>query len=624
MDYILLIIGIIIGAVVVFFIRKYKFEATKGVPQDKVDELVDKINNLNSEKSRSDEKILNLENNFIEAKTELTTAREKIPILQSELSKTKAEYENLKDAKIELTNANEKILSLQTELSKTQTEYENLKDAKSELITARKELLELQTQLTQTQSENKNFQEKLETQKSEIEQIQQKFKNEFENLANKIFEEKSNKFTEQNKMNISEILKPLDVKIKDFQKRVEETYDKESKQRFLLKDEIKKLYELNQTMTKETSNLTKALKGESKTQGNWGEFILEKILEKSGLIKGREFSVQESFTDEAGKRQRPDVIINLPDNKNMIIDSKLSLTAYERYCSSDNDEDRTKFLKEHILSLRNHIKDLSKKNYQNIYQINSLDFVLMFLPIEPAFGLAAQNDSNLSYEAFEKNIIIVSPSTLLATLRTIANIWRYEYQNKNALEIARQSGALYDKFVNFTKDLIEIGKKIDATQNSYESAMNKLSKGKGNLVKRVENLKEMGAKTTKVLSQTLLDNTEDIEVKQIEFEDEVNKIQDIESIFGTEKTKKEIKNLAKKVDDFIVKSKLPPPEKKRGKLPKGKPIKYIVKKGDTLWGLSEKFKGDGHNWPEVYNTNMEIITDPNLIYPGQEIIIISK
>ncbi len=269
-------------------------------------------------------------------------------------------------------------------------------------------------------------------------------------------------------------------------------------------------------MAKEASNLTNALKGETKTMGNWGEFILESILEKSGLSKGREYQIQENFTNEDGRRLQPDVIINLPDNKCIVIDSKVSLIAYEGYCSAEDLSQRPFFIKDHIASIKKHIKELGAKNYQNIYQIKSLDFVLLFMPVEPAFSLAIQNDAGLFNEAFDKNIVIVSPSTLLATLRTIANIWRQEYQNNNVLEIARQSGALYDKFQGLVSDLIELGKRMNTMHHSYDNAMKKLYSGRGNLIVSVENIKKLGAKTSKSLPESLLDKANDNEERLIE------------------------------------------------------------------------------------------------------------
>jgi DNA recombination protein RmuC len=395
------------------------------------------------------------------------------------------------------------------ERSRINEEQRNL--LSSELGSERNKILELNRSQSALEADYKNLQERLCEQKKELENLQQKFSAEFKNIANELLEEKSRKFTEQNKSNIESILNPLNEKLKEFQKRVEETYDKESKQRFSLEKEIKILFDLNQQMAKEASNLTVALKGQTKTQGTWGEFILDSILEKSGLLKGREYQIQETFYNEEGRRRQPDIIINLPESKCLIIDSKVSLLAYEKFCSSENDEDKSAYLKEHISSIRKHIRELSAKNYQNLYQLKSLDFVLLFMPIEPAFGLAVQNDLNIFNEAFERNIVIVSPSTLLATLRTIASIWRQEYQNRNALEIARQSGALYDKFQGMISDLIELGKKMNMMQINYEEAMKKLYSGRGNLVNSVEKIKKLGAKATKSLPQSLLERAEDIE-----------------------------------------------------------------------------------------------------------------
>ncbi|MFZ4797773.1 MAG: DNA recombination protein RmuC, partial [Bacteroidia bacterium] len=292
------------------------------------------------------------------------------------------------------------------------------------------------------------------------------------------------------------------------EKKVNDVYISEGKERASLKNQLEMLQQLNQQMSKEANNLTKALKGENKTQGNWGEFILESVLEKSGLVKGSEYKIQESFTNEEGKRLQPDVIINLPESKTLIIDSKVSLNAYERFSSAESDEERLQAAKEHILSLRTHLKGLSGKSYQNMHQIQSLDFVLLFIPIEPAFALAVQSDAGLFNDAFEKNIVIVSPTTLLATLRTVASIWRNEKQSANAIDIAKKAGDLYDKFEGFIKDLIEVGKKIDQTKSNYSDAMNKLVDGKGNIINRFEELRKLGAKADKQLPQSLVDRAE--------------------------------------------------------------------------------------------------------------------
>lgn len=376
-----------------------------------------------------------------------------------------------------------------------------------EIESLRKKEIEFSSLISKQTTEQKNLEEKLLTQKKEIEEIQEKFSIQFKNLANEILEDKSKRFTEQNKTNIDEILRPLNEKIKDFEKRVIETYDKESKERFSLQNEIKNLYELNQQMSKEANNLTNALKGDSQKQGAWGEVILERILESSGLEKGREFFMQETYESSDGSKLRPDVIIKLPEDKVLIIDSKVSLIAYERYYSEEDETLKPKHLKEHITSVRNHIKGLSEKNYQNIYQVNTPDFILLFIPLEPAFNLAVQNDISLYDEAFGKNIVIISATTLMATLKTIASIWKQEKQNRNALEIARQGGALYDKIVLFIKDLEDVGKKLKTTNDSYDDAMKKLSLGSGNILKRTENLKKLGAKASKSLPSHLIDDS---------------------------------------------------------------------------------------------------------------------
>lgn len=408
----------------------------------------------------------------------------------------------------EVNKLNEEINSLRVDNGKLTERIKLLEEDKqslqSEIKQEREKTEKLTSENSSLKSDYSNLQEKLNEQKAEIEELQQKFVKEFENLANKIFEEKSAKFTEQNKEKISEILNPLKEKISEFEKKVEESSKESIKGHSSLKEQLEMLRQMNQQITQEAKNLTEALKGQSKTQGNWGEFILESILEKSGLVKGREYFVQESLVTEAGKRFQPDVIINLPENKSIIIDSKVSLVAYERYISAEDEDEKAKALRDHIISIRSHLKNLSSKNYQTLYQLNSLDFVLMFMPIEPAFALAVQEDPNLFNDAFEMNIVIVSPSTLLATLRTIASIWRQENQNKNALEIAKQAGALYDKFVSFYNDLIDVGKKLDAAKDSYEEAMKKVHDGRGNLIAGVEKMKSLGAKASKSLPPAAL------------------------------------------------------------------------------------------------------------------------
>lgn len=409
-------------------------------------------------------------------------------------------------AKSKNSSGSDSLLLVEQERSKTFAK--EAEATKQDLTRAQAEVLALNNKLTTSDANFKNLQQRLSEQKQELENLQEKFTIQFKNLANDIFEEKSKKFTDQNKVNIGEILNPLKEKITEFEKKVDQTNKESLERNSALREQLINLKELNQQITKEAGNLTKALKGEAKTQGNWGEYILESILEKSGLRKGEEYVMQESITTEDGRRLQPDVVIKLPDNKNLIIDSKVSLVAYERYISAEDDAERALNLKQHIVSLRSHTKGLSEKNYQKLYSIGSLDFVLLFIPIEPAFSTAAQHDREIFNDAFEKNIVIVSPSTLIATLRTIASIWKQEHQNKNTVEIARQATALYDKFVGFTNDLIEVGGNIKKTQTSYEGAMNKLVEGTGNLVKRVEDFKKLGIKPSKNIDQRLIERSE--------------------------------------------------------------------------------------------------------------------
>lgn len=378
---------------------------------------------------------------------------------------------------------------------------------KPELSQEREKVLDLSNQLIRVQTEYKNLQARLTGQEEEIEKLNRRFAVEFKNLANEILEEKSQKFTIQNKENLNQILNPLKERITEFQKRVEDTNKEDVVRSASLAQQIKQLGDLNKEITREAKNLTRALKADTKAQGNWGEVILERILEKSGLQKGREYEIQVSEVSPEGKRFQPDVIIRLPEDKNIIIDSKVSLVAYDRFVNAESDEDRLIQTKLHITSIRNHIKGLGEKSYQNLCGIDGLDFVLLFIPLEPAFALAVQQDSELFNNAYARNIVIVSPTTLIATLRTIASIWKQEYQNKNAMEIARQSGALYDKFVTFTDDLQNIGKHLDIAQKAYSQAEKKLLTGKDNLIRKTEKLKQLGAKASKQLGKDFLDQS---------------------------------------------------------------------------------------------------------------------
>jgi DNA recombination protein RmuC len=397
-------------------------------------------------------------------------------------------------------------IQFQTERNQFEKSFIQLTSEKENL---QKEKESLAIHLAKKENDFDNLLERNKEQKQEVEQLQEKFTKEFENLANKILEEKTVKFTEQNKENLKNILSPLQDRIQLFEKKVEDTHKESIDYHAALRQQILGLREMNEQMSKETINLTKALKGDSKMQGNWGELVLERVLEKSGLEKDREYFVQQSHTTEDGNRVFPDVIINLPDGKKMIIDSKVTLTAYERFINEEDDSLKNQHLKEHVVSINRHVEQLGNKNYQDLYQMESPDFVLLFIPIESAFAVALNEDTTLYNKAFEKNIVIVTPSTLLATLRTIDSMWTNQKQQENAIEIARQAGALYDKFEGFVADLIKIGKKMDEAKIEYGNAMNKLVDGKGNLVNSVEKLKKMGAKAKKALPEAVLKRAND-------------------------------------------------------------------------------------------------------------------
>jgi DNA recombination protein RmuC len=392
----------------------------------------------------------------------------------------------------------------------------DLEEKKRDLDKAREEVNQANQRIAASIEKFKSQEEKLTTLKDELENINKKYTTEFENIANKILEEKTQKFTDQNKTNLDTILTPLRERITEFSEKVEKAYKEENTERITLKAEIKQLVELNKQVSEEANNLAKALKGDSQAQGSWGEYILESVLEKSGLVKDREYFMQESFSTGTNSRVRPDVIVKLPENKNIIIDSKVSLVAYERFVSEHDELAKANHLKEHIQSIKNHIKGLSEKNYQDLHKVGSLDFVLLFVPIESAFALGIQNESKLFTDAFEKNIMLVSPSTLLLALRTIANIWRTEYQNKNAVEIGRLAGAMYDKLVGFTSDLEDIKRSIDKSSENYEKAINKLSQGKGNVMNTAQKIKHLGAKTSKNLPEDFLSDEDNDGAPMIE------------------------------------------------------------------------------------------------------------
>lgn len=399
----------------------------------------------------------------------------------------------------------EENLGLQTMLSSLEAQRDMLQQRAKELEglqeafnDSRMEVSGLQTRL---EEEREKSQEKL----ALLNEAQEQMKLQFSKLANEIFEQKSKVHAEQNKLQLDTILKPFQEQVQAFGKKIEEKYVNESKERHLLKDQIIQLRSLNERLSDDANNLTKALKGENKTQGNWGELILEKILEDSGLREGHEYVTQAHHKSEEGKSYKPDVIVHLPDEKDIVIDSKVSLVAYERYVNAENDHQRESARKEHVLSLRSHIKGLSEKKYDTLQGVRTLDFVLLFMPIESAFMLALEEDAGFFQDAIKHNIMVVGPSTLLATLRTIEYIWRNERQEQNAQEIAQKAADLYDKFEGFIGDMEKIGVQLGRTQESYDAAMNKLSTGRGNLIKRSEDMKKLGVKPKKQLPENLLE-----------------------------------------------------------------------------------------------------------------------
>ena len=386
-----------------------------------------------------------------------------------------------------------KVESLQIQLQKEENERQLLVERLKESDILKNQF---QQDLIRKESQHDHLQEKLDEQKTDLLQLEKRFKTEFENLAQKILDQKSEKFTAVNQKNIHQILLPLQEKIKVFEEQVSKNNETFIKENSKLEQQLKYLSEQNIRISEEAQNLTKALKGDSKMQGNWGEVILERVLEKSGLTKGIEYDVQVANKSEIGKTQLPDVVVHLPDQRKMIIDSKVSLTAYERYASTEDKKEKEQFLKAHLVSLKNHIKNLKEKKYEDLYNLKSPDFVLLFIPIEPALFLAQSEDANFFYTAFQENILLVSPTTLLSTLRTVEMIWKTEKQQQNAIEIAKHAGNLHDKFASLIAELETLGSRIDSSKNKFNDAMKKLT-GQQNLIKDIKKLKKLGVPTKK-------------------------------------------------------------------------------------------------------------------------------
>lgn len=422
---------------------------------------------------------------------ELASSRRELADTQQRLAGFVAHAQRIPELERQLAERDE---ALRHAHAAAQAELQRMTEALTRLAVRERELVTLLEQ------EKHQHEEKL----ALLGQAREELSNQFKALASDILEEKSKRFAEQNQQSLGNLLSPLHERIQGFGKLVQDTYDKDSKERLTLENELKRLREMNDRLGQDALALTRALTGgNNKAQGTWGEMVLEKVLEASGLTRDREYRVQVSDTldtDDGTRRYQPDVVIDLPDRKQLVVDSKVSLNAYVRYTAAVDDAEREAELKAHIAALRAHIRTLSEKRYQDLYQLNTLDFVFMFVPVEPAYLLAVQHDMDLFNEAFERRIMIVGPSTLLATLRTVESIWRYEHQNQNALEIARQGGALYDKFVGFVDTLEKLGKQIDAARDCYGKAMGQLRDGRGNLMNRAESLRQLGAKTSKQLA----------------------------------------------------------------------------------------------------------------------------
>lgn len=478
-----IIIGIAVGLLtglavgLFFYLKKGNGNASANEAQKLNEQLV----NITSQLNVSNDRLLRNEELISTLKSELQSKEEEKIKLAASIS---ASIATLEASKEQMANLKSEITAFKRELS----EQQNLTDS-------------FKTKSIELEKENKYLKEALDKQKKDLEEIGNQFTKEFKLLADQIMEDKSQRFVKINQENIDRLLKPLDENIKQFQKQVQETYEKESRERFSLGEKVKELGELNKTISEEAKNLTEALKGQVKTQGNWGEMILDSILSKSGLVKGREYTVQESFTDSTGKRFQPDVIVSYPDKRKVIIDSKVSLIAYERYSSSKSVEEQQKAATELLHSMRRHIDGLSGKNYPDL--VDTLDFVMMFVPIEPAFILAMETDPNIWNYAYEKRVLLISPTNLIAALKLIYDLWQREYRNRNAIEIAKRGGLLYDKFVNFLENFTQIGDSLVKAQNTYQSAFSQLKDGRGSLITQAQQLKELGVNAKKNLPENL-------------------------------------------------------------------------------------------------------------------------
>ena len=436
-------------------------------------------------------------------------------ILNERLKQSRQSDNELNNVQNKLQALTQSKIELEQNLKVLDSRYKMMEEEKNRYTENIKLLTDEITDLNKTNAvlitENKNLEEKLNSQKDELTELNKKFTVEFENIANRLFEKSSTKINQQSSEQLNQILKPFKERLSDLKSQINNTYEKDNEQRILLREQVKHLFDLNRQISTDAQNLTNALKSNSKVQGDWGEEILENILQQSGLHKNREYDVQSSFTNEEGKILRPDMIVHYPDNRDIVIDAKVSLTDYERYMSAENKVDQEIALKNHIHSIKQHIKELSEKNYQDLYQIETLDFVMMFVPIEGAYYLAIENEPTLWQYAYEKKIVLINPTNLITALKMISNLWQQDYQNKNVMEIARQSGGLYDSFVLLLDDLSKIEKKMNETQELFTNTQKRIATGKGNLIGRVEKIKKLGAKTKKSLPDKYTDALTDVD-----------------------------------------------------------------------------------------------------------------
>lgn len=520
MEILYFVIGLVIGLFIVGLFLKKRVSDAENIAQGKaqvelallnerLSTATEEAKRLKAELTDSEQQTEIQRQQFEEVRNEcvqLTERTSRLSVLEQEL---KASQEKVEEQYRLVSELRQKLSATEATLASQTQEITRLTDESHSLIERRDHLLsELQkmsrefAELSTTlDAERRQNDEKL----ALLNEAREQLSNQFKALASEILEEKAKRFTEQNQTNIGQLLEPLKVKLTEFQGKVEEVYIKEGQERSALAQQVKHLMELNRQLSDDAHNLTRALKGSSKTRGNWGEMILEKILESSGLRKGFEYDVQESHSLEDGSRVQPDVIIHLPEERHIVIDAKVTLNAYEEYVNAEDDSERELATKRHLDAVRNHIRGLSDKNYQDIHGVKSLDFVLMFIPVEPAFMLAISHDNNLWEDAWKRNVLLVSPSTLLFVVRTVAHLWRQEQQNRNAQEIARRGAELYDKLVGFVDDLKSVGNRLKQAQSDYDKAYGKFVDGRGNVIRQAEMLKSLGVKPSKSMPQEVLD-----------------------------------------------------------------------------------------------------------------------